>query len=88
MDATNTVGQFAAYAADEIGFYLDRRLQAQTWNSYGDERAWHRAATEYETQLAVFRAVAPAVRELSHGRRRTLALAALLTLGLALPAFI
>jgi hypothetical protein len=68
-NAIDGVGRFAAYAADETGFFLDRRLQAQTWNSYGDERAWLRAATEYETQLATFRAEAPEVVSEIHGRR-------------------
>jgi hypothetical protein len=78
----DNVGQFAAYAADETGFYLDRRLSS-VWNSYGDERAWHRAASEYEAQLATF---SPVV--VSHGGKvfrplRTVAsMAALLTVGL------
>jgi hypothetical protein len=71
-NAIDGVGRFAAYAADETAFYLDRRLQAQTWNSYGDERAWLRAATEYETQLAAFRAEAPeVVTELPNRGRST-----------------
>jgi hypothetical protein len=89
-NAIDGVGRFAAYAAAEIEFYLDRRLQAQTWNSYGDERAWHRAASEYEAQLATFRAEAPVSVVAIHGRRvrtikpiRAVAAAALLVLGLA-----
>jgi hypothetical protein len=91
MDATNTVGRFAAYAADETGFFLDRRLAAMQWRSYTDERAWHRAASEYEAQLATFRAEAPegVTEPPNQGRVRTrnplrrVALAGLLTLGLA-----
>jgi hypothetical protein len=69
MNAIDGVGQFASYAADETAFFLDRRLQGQTWNTYGDERAWHRAASEYEAQLATFRAEAPVVTN-RHGRVR------------------
>jgi hypothetical protein len=88
-NAIDGVGRFAAYAADETGFYLDRRLQAQTWNSYGDERAWHRAASEYEAQLATFRAEVPVVDSEIQGRRvrtmrpiRRMTTVAVLVLGL------
>jgi hypothetical protein len=88
MDATNTIGQFAAYAADETGFYLDRRLAGMQWRGYADERAWMRAAGEYETQLASFRAQAVATVA-SHGGNvfrlrplRAVAAVALATLGL------
>ena len=37
MDARNTVCQFAAYAADETDYYVDRRLESMQWRSYGDE---------------------------------------------------
>jgi hypothetical protein len=90
MDATNMVGQFAAYAADETDYYLDRRLASMQWRSYGDERAWMRAAEQYEKQLASFGAEAPVSVVQIHGRRmrtfkplRSVAAAALAVLGLA-----
>jgi hypothetical protein len=89
MDATNTVGQFAKSASEETDYYLDRRLSAMQWRSYTDERAWHRAASEYEARLDEFRAEAPVVA--IHGRRvrafrplrRVGSMAALAVLGLA-----
>jgi hypothetical protein len=92
MDATNTIGQFGREAAAEVDFYLDRRLSSMQWRSYGDERAWQRAAREYEAQLATFRAEddLPVSVVAINGRTRTFrplrrvaSMAALLTLGLA-----
>jgi hypothetical protein len=87
---SNAIGTFGREAAAEIDYYLDRRLASMQWRSYGDERAWMRAAEQYETRLASFRAEAPrSVVELHGGQvrmfkpLRTIATAALLTLGLA-----
>jgi hypothetical protein len=78
MDAIDGAGLFAAYATDETGFYLDRRLQAQVWNSYADERCWLRAAAQYESKSAS----AGARDRMRRLPMRRLRLAALLVLGL------
>jgi hypothetical protein len=86
---SNATGTFGREAAAEVDFYLDRRLSSMQWRSYTDERAWMRAAEQYETRLASFRAAAPLVAD-CHGRvrtfrplRRVASMAALLTVGLA-----
>jgi hypothetical protein len=66
---SNAIGTFGREAAAEVDFYLERRLSAMQWRSYTDERAWHRAASEYEAQLATFRAEAPVSVAAIHGRR-------------------
>jgi hypothetical protein len=87
---SNAIATFGREAAAEVGYYLDRRICSMQWRSYGDERAWHTAASEYEAQLATFRATAPVSVVEIHGRRvrtmkpiRAVAAAALLVLGLA-----
>jgi hypothetical protein len=51
---SNAIGTFGREAAAEVDFCLDRQLSSMQWRSYTDEKAWHRAASEYEAQLATF----------------------------------
>jgi hypothetical protein len=88
---SNAIGTFGREAGAEVDYYLDRRLASMQWRSYSDERAWMRAASEFETRLASFRATAPSCVVQHRGRRirtfrplrRVASMAALAVLGLA-----
>jgi hypothetical protein len=75
---SNAIGTFGREARAEVDFYLDRRLQGQTWNSYADEHAWLRAAADYEAKSSAARTT-----ERVRLPVRRLRLATLLVVGLA-----
>lgn len=45
------LGTFGCYAAEEVGYYLRRRLDLMAWRTYADLHAWKHAVNDHELRM-------------------------------------